>query len=193
MLSSGIKNAILVLLIILILHVLIKNALMESSSVKKEPFVPLPTLDPVLNKVAPAKVPECPAPEKKDDDNAELLKYVYGDDADPNELGGFFKGITKDVEKELEAKLSCPVFKSDDNSLPLSTTCDPKLQNMASALAKEKEVKADCNLKQTLDTMLLKEYTDESSMNGGALFGNLNAFDDRASYYHEYKSICDKN
>lgn len=199
MLSLGIKNAILVLLIILILHVLIKNTLIEANARKpkdtftetifdKKQSMPF-LLDPVANKVPPTKIPDCPAPEKKEDDNSELLKYVYGDDADSSDIGSYFKGITKEIESELNAKLTCPVLKSDDNILPLSTTCDPKLQNMAASLAK-KDIEADCGLKQTLDTMLLTEYKDESSMNGGALFGNLNAFDDKAMYFQEYEAQC---
>jgi hypothetical protein len=193
MLSLGIKNAILVLLIILILHVLIKNALMETNvqtpTKKLEDFKPVSPLDPELNKVAPVKVPECPAPEKKEDDNAELLKYVYGDDADQADIATFFKGldVTRDVEKEINSKLKCPVLKSDDNSLPLSTTCDPKLQNMATTLAQE--VKADCNLEQNLQTMLIKEYKNENSMNGGDLYGNLSAYDMGALSYQEYECM----
>lgn len=205
MLSLGIKNAILVLLIILILHVLIKNALIDAESrttpkkteptkVIKEPFkAPVSTLDLEANKVAPIKAPECPAPEKKEDDNAELLKYVYGEDADQTDISTFFKGldITRDVEKEINTKLKCPVLKSDDNTLPLSTTCDPKLQNMATTLAQD--VKADCNLEQNLQTMLIKEYNNENAMNGGDLYGNLSAYDMGALNYQEYACSSLKN
>lgn len=204
MLSLGIKNAILVLLIILILHVLIKNALVEiPAKIVKEPFKTslINTLDPELNKVIPVNAPECPAPENKnisqgsqESENAELLKYVYGEDGgDQTDISTFFKGldITRDVENEIKAKLKCPVLKSDDNSLPLSTTCDPKLQNMATTLAKE--VKGDCNLDQNLQTMLIKEYNNENAMNGGDLYGNLSAYDMGALSYQDYACSSLKN
>lgn len=206
MFSLGIKNAILVLLIIMILHVLIKNAIVNDETrqrkQKREAFetgaAPLDKayeklIDKSSDTLKPSEpqIPACPAPEQKGgSEEDELLKYVYGDDKDTTDIGTFFKGfdVTKDVEKNIEAKLACPVLKSDDNSLPLSTTCDPKLQNMSAALA-NKDVKADCDLKQPLQTMVLKEYNDESAMNGGALYGSLSAYDDYALSFQEYACV----
>ena len=196
MFSLGIKNAILVLLIILILHVLIKNAIVNDDNrqrkQKREAFETAAPLDKAYEKLIDKssdepQIPACPAPEQKGSEEDELLKYVYGDDKDTTDIGTFFKGldVTKDVEKNIQAKLACPVLKSDDNSLPLSTTCDPKLQNMSASLA-DKDVKADCDLKQPLQTMLLKEYNDENAMNGGALYGSLSAYDDYALSFQEY-------
>lgn len=205
MFSLGIKNAILVMLIIMILHVLIKNAIADGtqrkqpSQTKRETFVGASVdkaYDQLVEKsgdlskpnVPSPEVPACPAPEKKTSEEDELLKYVYGDDKDGSDIASFFKGldVTKDIDKNIQAKLACPVLKSDDNSLPLSTTCDPKLQNMSASLVANKEVKADCDLKQPLQNMVLKEYNDESSMNGGALYGSLSAYDDYALSFQEY-------
>ena len=77
MLSLGLKNAILVLLIILILHVLIKNAIADKKI--KEPFqntalnkADLASLE--QNKVQPIKAPACPiSSEEKKEIKKEVL------------------------------------------------------------------------------------------------------------------------
>lgn len=215
MLSMGIKNSILVLLIVLILHVLIKNAIVDKKLHSKEKFVEdkndlkkqenkpdnkqdhkkeVKQEDDIETFVAPV-VEEKKDCKKKpevtgDDDKAELLKFVYGDD--DSDLSNFFKGmdVTKDVKEDIAKKLSCPVLKTDDNSLPLSTTCDPQLQKLRME-DMSKKVKYDCNLSQPIGNMLLKEYEDENAMNGGALFGDLSAYDDDALNFSEYE--CLKN
>ena len=196
MLSLGLKNAILVLLIILILHVLIKNAIADKKI--KEPFqntalnkADLASLE--QNKVQPIKAPACPISSeekkeiKKEDDDSELLKYVYGDDKDTTDISQYFKGmdITKDVQKEIDAKLSCKTLKKDD-SLPLSTTCDPQLQSLQ-ADENSKKVRFDCDLKQSISNMMLGEYEGENAMNGGELYGNLSAYDGFGLNYEEYE------
>ena len=203
MLSHGIKNAILVLLIIMILHVLIKNAIVETSAkTKKLESFQAPVEKAHEKLIAkesdtlklPPRAETCPPPEDKSssNDDDELLKYVYGDDNDKSDISSFFKGmdVTKDVEKDIKAKMACPVLKNDE-ALPMSTTCDPKLQNMSASLVANKEVEANCNLSQPLNTMVLKEYKDESAMNGGMLYGSLSAYDDYALAFQEYD--CMKN
>ena len=204
MLSLGLKNAILVLLIILILHVLIKNAIADRKikDASKEPFqnTTLNKADLVSleqNKVQPIKAPSCPNSvpidnaSKKEDDDSELLKYVYGDDKDTTDISHYFKGmdITKDVQKEIDAKLSCKAIKKDE-SLPLSTTCDPQLQSLQ-ADENLKKVRFDCDLKQNISNMMLSEYEGENAMNGGELYGNLSAYDGFGLNYEEYE--CQKN
>ena len=69
--------------------------------------------------------------EENKDDDTELLKYVYGDDKDASDISQYFKGmdITKDVQKEIDAKTSCKAIVKDE-SLPLSTSCDPQFQSL---------------------------------------------------------------
>lgn len=210
LLSLGIKNSILVILIVLILHVLIKNAIIDKTlRTKREGFVDNRTVDkdkatvPVpapslATESIPAVVdavedqeqkPDCKGSKGEVDANAseaELLKFVYGDDENGGDLAAFFKGndVTADVKGEIEKKMSCPVKKMDDNSLPLSTTCDPKFDKLPST---EKKVRFDCDLPQNISNMRLKEYEDENAMNGGALYGNLSAYDDDALNFEEYK------
>ncbi len=213
----GIKNSILVLLIVLILHVLIKNAIIDKKTQSKEKFgnsekeKDESTNNKVNNKlnntlnnsfkkeeniesfVAPVvdEKKDCvKKPEINDDDNDELLKFVYDDDN--SDLSHFFKGmdVTKDVTEDISKKLSCPLLKTDDNSLPLSTTCDPQLQKLRME-DMNKKIKQDCNLSQPISNMLLKEYEDENAMNGGELFGDLSAYDDEALNFSNYE--CLKN
>lgn len=206
--SMGLKNSILVLLIILILHFLIKNAIMDKRSrdaprerTKKEHFIaPVGKHDddPKANLLAPipdpkegkVNIPECPPPPKKlsKDDAKELMEFVYGsEDADGEDIAQYFKGfdVTHEVKAEMADKMSCPIMKTDDNSLPVSTTCDPGLQKI-SVDDMTKKVKADCNLHQNIPNMMLKEYEDESSMNGGKLYGDLSAYDDSIFSFEEY-------
>jgi hypothetical protein len=201
MLSTGIKNAILVLLIILILHVLIKNALFESRNrdTKKENFtenqkdtkrhiIPEIVDQKQLDKedVKPkeefttekAKICLSPFPTQENDEE-ELLKFVYGDDKGDS-ISQYFKGldVTKDVKGKIDEKIA-------DNSLPVSTTCDPGIQKI-NFDSSNKRVKADCDLNQSIPLMMLKEYEDESSMNGGELYGNLSAYDNMAMNFENY-------
>jgi hypothetical protein len=195
MLSLGLKNAILVLLIILILHVLIKNAIIDHTPVKEKfqsKIVAAPVGD-GEDLVVKAPTPVvCPKPiEKDEDDKDELLKYVYGDDKDTGDLSQYFKGmdITQDVKKEIDAKMSCSSIKNKSDSLPLSTTCDPQLQKLSNddvLLLKQKKPDS-----QNISNMMLGEYEDESAMNGGALYGNLSAYDDMAFSFEDYS--CDNN
>lgn len=210
MLSLGLKNAILVLLIILILHVLIKNAIADKKvkdTGKKEGYQNSPlsradlkdlnnqnnfdvaSLD--VNKVKTIKAPSCPAKEENKDDDTELLKYVYGDDKDASDISQYFKGmdITKDVQKEIDAKTSCKAIVKDE-SLPLSTSCDPQFQSLNTDTL-SKHVKHNCNLKQNISNMMLVEYEGENAMNGGELYGDLSAFDGFGLNYEEYE--CQKN
>lgn len=210
MLSTGIKNAILVLLLVLILHVLIKNALLEKNrtvvkakienfadKTKEEVMKVIPeTVDQKQLKVKDQEKdiaveekfvsdPECLAPFTSDkDETDELLKYVYGNEG----LNGYFKGldVTKEVKDKIDDRMECKVLRTDDKSLPLSTTCDPGLQKTTTLESLTKKVKADCNLDQSLPLLMLKQYEDESSMNGGEIYGNLSAYDNLASNFENY-------
>lgn len=219
MLAIGIKNSILVLLIILILHFLIKNTIFDKNGkapkkvqqaptdIKKVHIASVPTVDIMSSQPAKVQVEtfkneslscEASPPRNTDLEKEELLKFVFGaeaPDTSEDELKKYFKGddVTSDVEGELaKIKPTCPPVKKDDMNLPLSTTCDPQIQRLN--LLEEKSVKGDCNLKQDKkDIMILKEYDDENSMSGGELYGGLSAFDNLASAFEEYNSVCNFN
>lgn len=185
MLSTGIKNSILIVLIILILHFFIKNVLLS----KREDFS------------APA--PQCP---KKTDESAvkpanertEAVeeKDVYAawfggeaktvapssDAALTEDLDKFFTGEI-DIKKEIEEATKC-VVPSQDPMLPQSSTCDPNLDKLPAEYAIKKDVRANCNIVQDKKgIMILNEYENENIMNGGALFMNLEAYDQSDSMF----------
>lgn len=195
MLSLGIKNSILILLIILILHVLIKNAIIDKT--RRSVKASAPTKETF---VAPAQIvkkntsdKECSKPFETDiTSEKEFLKYVYEDTDEDIEIDKYFKGldVTKDIAAPIASKLSCNQKKSTGNMLPESTTCDPPLKNSSVSQLKEKVVKGDCNLTQPLNAMVLKVYEDENMMNGGDL-GGLSAYDDDALNFEGYdKTPC---
>lgn len=226
MLSMGLKNAILALLIILILHVLIKNSIIDKKlhDKKKETTisrnnVEVPSGSSLNNKnnMMGASIEEFKAPinsediikiDKKECENAlkideealkqsekesELFKFVYGDEADTEDISKFFKGndVTRDVKEEIDDVKKCPIRKTDDNSLPLSTTCDPQLQKI-SENRDNKTVIKNCGLDQNLSNMMyLNVYENEDAMNGGPIYGGLSAYDNVISNYEDYQ--CSKN
>jgi hypothetical protein len=206
MLSLGLKNAILFLLIVMILHVLIKNALIEKGTLPKtikemytEKTEKVKEKEPEdIKKQEETKAKETKKEEPKAKDSkkekeesttenfdTELLKYVYDDDN--TDLAKYFKGmdVTKDVTKDIEKKIECTVLEElIKNDLPISTTCDPALKTASDANAKR--IKADCDLKQTSAFMTLKEYEEENMMNGGSIYGDLKGFDSFDEAFEEY-------
>jgi hypothetical protein len=195
MLAIGIKNSILVFLIVMILHFLIKNTLMDKvAKVPKVPKVQQETFKVQSDIKVPEKTSACaPAPPKnEEEEKEELLKYVFGDSGSgSNEgadgLGDFFKGkdVTQDLEGELaKRKPVCDTKKTDDQNLPLSTTCDPGIMSLKPL--DNMSVKADCDIKQKVPLMTLKEYDNESTMNGGKLYGGLDGYDHLAGFYEDY-------
>lgn len=195
-LAIVIKNTILVILIILIGHFMVKNFILDrknrSPSYKTEPNKDLGgALVPVKNDLAPAPiVPENETPIAKpssdpinaiygglDKAKEELLKFIDGDD----DIEGYFGN---DTVLETQPTDNCKP-KTQESAFPLSTTCNPDIQSMSKT---EKDVKANCNLNQTKkNVMLINEYDDENTMNGGALYGGLSAFD---SFDNNYQSFC---
>lgn len=195
MLAISIKNSILILLIVLILHFLIKNALMDKTNrtpkkeaVIKEPFenVPKPATE-VKSQPLPVETKACDAlPERNtQEEKDELLKYVFGAEAKDcdEEINKYFQGLSPDASATSPAtQTGCPLPRTDANALPLSTTCDPALL----AFPKDtKKMSEKCVKQDTNQGMLLHQYEDENPMNGG-LFGGLNPFDNFSSSYEEY-------
>lgn len=194
-LAIVIKNTILVILIILIGHFMVKNFLLDKKprpSYKEEPNKELGgSLVPLKNEIVPSPiVPENETPLAKpssepvsmiqgglDKAKEELLKFVDGDD----EIEGYFGN---DSDLGTQPTDNCKP-KVQDTMFPLSTTCNPDIQFLPKT---DKSIKANCDLNQIKkNIMLINEYDDESTMNGGALYGGLSAFD---NFDNNYQSLC---
>lgn len=185
--NSWIKNMILIVLIILIFHFYIKNCLLEKASFTEN-----------LAGLMPDTTPSKPLVDNSSDSypfyhnlkkcekdvnmhsskKAELLEYVFSDSDES--LQKYFQddAVSRPV-KDLESSMKKDQFSSckprDDLELPLSTSCG----NDFSTLKNDKPEIDDCILNQKIKNgTLIKEYTDESSLNSGSLFdGTLQAYD----------------
>lgn len=180
-LAIAIKNIILVVLIILILHFWLKSIVLS----KKETYCP-PTPNTKLgdNKVVAS-------PSKDATVQNELLKYV--NEGDDDDLDRFFKNnpVTTDVDQAASSKDDVCKMKRDDTQLPLAQTCDTKVQKLEDVAPEAPRIKGECDLKQDKkNMMILAEYENEKDINGGSLFGDLNAFDTFDVNYESYASSC---
>jgi hypothetical protein len=190
MLSTGIKNSVLIVLIILILHFLIKNVLLT----KKEPFDSKCTTNTFKPEggAGSVKVAEVPKPATtivpgSKDGSKDVYDSWFGD-SDAAAVGGSDTDIDKyfageiDIKKEIEEATKCTIPVQDPH-LPKSSTCDPNFNKVPDDLFK-KEVKANCNIVQDKKNILiLNEYENESNLNGGKLFMNLDAYDNSESMF----------
>lgn len=186
MLSTGIKNSVLIVLIILILHFFIKNVLLA----KKETFAAPPpkctttTFKPEDDASAVRPFNEKPLSTKEVYDewfgagsDKKESKHPVGDDLDM-----YFAGEV-DIKKEIEAATKCTI-PVHDTELPKSSTCDPNLDSVPDEFLVKKDVKANCNIIQDKkNIMILNEYENENIMNGGKLFMNLEAYDNQESMF----------
>lgn len=157
MLANGIKNAILFLLIILILHFLIKN-------------VTGPTAGPVAKKI-----------EGFLDNLMNKTNYAEVNTADKSD----------GMVTVNNCKINLPV-KSDNQHLPLSTTCDANIMELRPE-DNTKKVKEDCRIYQDHKNFtMIKTYENENPNNGGKLYDDVSvgAFDSFEEYYHKYASSC---
>jgi hypothetical protein len=192
-----IKNTILVILIILIGHFMVKNFLLDKkipNSYKTEPNKDLGgPLVPLKNGIVPAPiVPENETPIAKPSSEP-VSKIQGGLDKAKEELLKFIDDEEESVERFFGTDTDLGTQPTDnckpivqESMFPLSTTCDPKIQSIPNL---EKPVKANCNLDQNKkNVMLLNEYENESTMNGGQLFGGLSAFD---SFDNNFQMFCD--
>ena len=114
---------------------------------------------------------------------------------DDDDLDRYFKdNIVSDNVADLankfercDARSDVCKFKADNHQLPLSTTCSTKISDLKTTPSLEKRVIADCNLPQDKkNIMILNEYENENSMNGGLLYGNLGAYDEFELNYEDY-------
>lgn len=110
---------------------------------------------------------------------ADVYNSWFGEDmaasADASTLDKFFEG-EMDIKAEASNAAKCPIpVKSPE--LPLSSTCDVNFEKLPADVL-NKRVKANCNLTQDKKhQMVLAEYEDENTMNGGKLFMDLDAYD----------------
>jgi hypothetical protein len=85
----------------------------------------------------------------------------------------FFAQQTPTLKLEAIPSDNCKL-KTQDSMLPLSTTCDPLVPDFKQS---SKEVTNSSVAYDKKGLMILKEYENESTMNGGSLYGGLSAFD----------------
>lgn len=198
LLSIGIKNSILVILIILIIHFFLKNMLKSQSLAIQTPEqfeMPIksiiePNNDPIKFIQGPTSknITSCLEPDRLDDiqmkkmEQDEMMQYVaMGDtdnDNDKSSLDKYFKdnNTINTIDSKLIPTDNICKMKVDNHQLPLSTTCNTNIQNMSNN--NNMKIQADCELNQDKkNMMILNEYEDEKPMNGGLLYGDLNAFD----------------
>lgn len=172
MLSIAIKNSILVILIILILHFFIKNVILEKSTEKFSTF----NVDSTKSDTDKLCTVDDSA-KKTDFYNDELMQYVKNGDI---ELDKYFQDNIVTESDTTQCK------KIDDKQLPLSSTCSPDIQKLSDNEDTMK-ITSDCGT-QDKKIMILKEYADEKTMNGGKLFNdiNLTPYDDFDINYQEW-------
>ena len=181
MFSTGLKNFILILIIILIFHVLIKKALLS----RREGFVCASDKTDTSSPGSPGAIAPPKPTEEKTATAPKSTKDIYdmwfgeaGGGAAASSLDGFFKEDL-DMSKEAAEAAKCKVSDlGGDMAMPASTTCDPVFDKMNLAEAATKNIKANCNLPQDKKGMMvLTEYENENPMSGGKLFLNLDAYD----------------
>jgi len=237
MLSIGIKNSILVILIILIIHVFLKNLILNktenftqnvnptitdetsASTIAREKLNPFQdqTIAPIPKYYDAEGVDRYGKPQSKEDmcrditvknsqmkdyENLKMLEYINNINNNKNDnnnykdnLDKYFKDnvVSDEVEKlekkfeKCDARSDICKFKADNHQLPTSTTCDPGIFEIKPSQSLEKRVMADCNLPQDKkNIMILNKYENENTMNGGLLYGELNAYDEFDTNYENY-------
>jgi hypothetical protein len=186
--STIIKNIILLILIILIGHFMIQNILTDKNPIKSKSSIATANVDAITtgknNDDVSTKITQAVVSTEKtvglpssthvekvggglDKAKLELLKFV---DDEEDTIDTFF-AATPTLKMQVVPNDNCKL-KTQDGMLPLSTTCDPLINDLNKSETTNASVAYD---KKGL--MILKEYDNESSMNGGSLFGGLNAFD----------------
>jgi hypothetical protein len=199
MFGTVIKNTVLFILIILILHFMINNILVELKLLnKKSPKQEEPQVHDL----------DYPKPSRKQDDTSmttelipkdtpcntnvnnikmkELYDFVYDKDAKP-ELNKFFKDDI-DFEKNNEnvPEIRCADNLNDNvgNYCSSSPTSKEEITGHYSNFNREE---CDKDIDQTKGVYILKKYKNEQEVNGGKLEGtDLEAFDGYDSLYETY-------
>lgn len=180
MFGIGIKNALLVLVIILIVHFYIKTKLLDKNINDTK----------IKNDSTEKFTSHCKSEVKKEEkinDKEELFKYVFGDtqiNLSHEDMDKYFSGedISKDV-KQLNKTCPEPEKRITKDFLELES-CGPKLDKPSFDF--DKEMKNKCNIIQNKNVLILSEYEKENSMNGGPLYGGLDAYDMSGLNYVEF-------
>jgi hypothetical protein len=167
MLGTGFKNVLLFILIILILHFLIKNAILEKKGISlgfgKEHLTP-------ENKSSDTKDNKKKNHVKTPDEHKqELFKYVMED----GEVEKFFEPST---HKELPEPND--IFETE-----YSIACDASNAVKETPVPKKKGKSPD---DQDNNYLVIHQYKDESSLNGGKLLGGLHGYDSYLNNFQEY-------
>jgi len=154
MLSLAVKNSLLVVLIILILHFMMKNYLLEnvdthrkthqhqtqkndsftqSTAIKEKQYI---TENPHITLTKPIKT----------HDADELYKFVFENESNQS-----------------------PMCKQEQIFVPESSTLQAPKQQVAQSL--------------NFENLVLNEYENESPLNGGHIYGNLSGYDSYSGDY----------
>lgn len=191
MFGIGIKNSLLVLVIILIIHFYIKTILLNNN-IKNDKNTVIKEKDTKEKVVEKFNLEECRKfnQEVKVDtnDKEELFKYVFGDskiNLTHEDIDKYFSGedVSKDV-KSLKKNCPEPEKRITKDYLELEN-CGPELEKPSFNFEKDKK-KNECNIVQNKNVLILSEYEKENSMNGGELYGGLNAYDTSGLNYLEF-------
>lgn len=162
MMSVGIKNAILLLLIIMILHFLIMNVLVEKSLPSKEK-TPKKITETFKEASKETFVKESETDKKQDD----LMAYVSSN----NEFEEYVDANEAKFEKNMPVVCDTKTIMNDDEPVIMKV---PK-----------KEKTHDDTINNN-NFLVIQEYEDESSLNGGKVFDGLCGYDE---YGDTYQSI----
>lgn len=174
-LSVALKNSVLLLLIILILHFLLKNALVDASRVVQrfkdskleEEFQSELTQDQEapnpktcnMSDIEPTPVKRCKDGAEQDND---LFEYVFGDTHD---------------DKIRPAKLD----KDACSAVPGNEIADVREPVVAKKSARDtKSGHGD-----VMGNLIVGDYKDEKGLNGGEVFDGLFGFDGNTSSFQE--------
>ena len=166
MLGTGIKNGILFVLIILILHFLIKNMLLEKT-------VPIEFMRDETSDIPEKKIVSEIAKNKNsktmEENKQDLYKYVMED---------------SEMEKFFEPQLLPEANDKFDNNYPVA--CDAKIIMDDEAVKTEKKTLTKPEQINN-NFLVIHDYKDESSLNGGKLYDGLNGYDEYDNMYEEYR------
>jgi hypothetical protein len=184
MLGTGFKNVILFILIILILHFLIKNAILERKNAGKEHLSPAPTnvtssrqnTTSIINTpskdnvISSMKHTKTPAEHKQ-----ELFKYVMEED----NIEKFFEPTINTILPEPNDK-----FENEYN-----IACDAR-NAVTETIADRKKFNDPPD--QNNNFLVIHKYQDESTLNGGKLLGGLDGYDEYNTMFQSYKCGTDE-
>ena len=166
MMNVGIKNAILLLLIILILHFLLMNIIADHQQTRSLPNTTSPPLAQPSKEIEKGKESKKETFECEKTKQDDLLAYVM------QEEGGF-GGLQADwvdsndykFDKELPVVCDTSKLLESDQNLP---QMKPKVSS--------KETTTRGNINNNF--LVIQEYENESGLNGGKVFDGLCGFDE---------------